>query len=266
MYLFFLLLLPLGLGVAGLALGKGRITWQECLAGEAAMALLITIAYFWALSARTSDKEIWNGTVVSKDKISVNCCHSYSCDCHEVCTGTGKDRSCHEECDTCYRHGPRMTGWDGDRAWRAESSNGEQVYYDGCNPPGASEPARWTAIRIGEPTAVEHEYTNYIKGNPDSIMRRQGAAERFKGRLPSYPRVYDWYRADRFLAVGVRIPDLGALDARLSEINGDLGAAKQVDIIVVVTDVGDEAYLEALRETWLGGKKNDFVVVIGAPQ
>lgn len=265
MVLFILLLVPLGLGFAGLFFSGGRVTLKEFLVHEAVMLLLIGVSYFVALHYKSSDTEVWNGTVRSKDKIRVNCCHSYSCDCRTVCTGSGKNRSCSTRCDTCYRHGPRKSGWNGDVAWNAYSTNDERVYYDGCNAPSASEPARWTAIRIGEPTAVEHAYDNYIKGNPDSILRRQGAAERFRGRLPSYPKVYDHYRIDRFLAIGVTIPDRAALDQRLSEINGRLGAKKGVNIVVVVVREADQAYLEALRETWLGGKINDFVVVIGAP-
>ncbi len=273
MHLFFLLLLPVALGLAGLLFSKGRVTWKEFLVHEGVMVLLIVIGYYVALHHRTSDTEIWSGVIVTKSKGETQCCHSYECDCHDVCKtvtkGTGKskhkERECHKECDTCYRHGSRKSGWNGDVEWDAYSSNNEHVYHDGCNAPGASAPKRWEAIAIGEPTAVEHEYTNYIKGNPDSILRREGAAERFKGRLPPYPRVYDRYRIDRFLALGVLIPDLAALNARLSEINGRLGAAKQVNVVVIVVRESDQRYLEALRETWLGGKKNDFVIVIGAP-
>ncbi len=266
MVLFVLLLVPLGLGLAGLLLGQGRVTWKEFLVHEGVMLLLIAASYFIALHYKSSDTEVWNGTVRSKDKIRVDCCHSYSCDCREVCTGSGKDRSCRTECDTCYRHGPRKSGWNGDVAWNAYSSNGERVYYDGCNAPSSSAPRRWTEIRIGEPTAVEHRYDNYIKGNPDSILRRQGAAERFKGRLPSYPEVYDHYRIRRFIAIGVPVEGLDALDERLSEINGRLGALKKVNVVVIVVKEGDQRYLEALRETWLGGKINDFVVVVGVPE
>lgn len=257
MVLFFLLLVPLGLGIAGFILGKGRVTWKEFLAHEGAMLLLIGCAYFLALCDKTSDTEVWNGTVVRKDRGTEGCCHSYPCNPHPCgCDDKGNCSTCY---DTCYEHAR-------DRTWTATSSNGETVYSQGCGRPGASDPDRWEAIVIGEPTAVEHSYTNYIKGNPDSILRRQGAAERFKGRLPSYPAVYDWYRIDRFIAIDVPIPDLRALNARLSEINGRLGAMKKVNVVVVAVKEDDQRYLEALRETWLGGKINDFVVVVGTPE
>lgn len=258
MVLFFLLLVPLGLGVAGLILGKGRVTWKEFLVHEGAMLLLIGCAYFLALCNKTSDTEVWNGTVVRKDRGTESCCHSYPCNPHP-CSCDKDGNNCSTCYDTCYEHAR-------DRTWTATSSNGETVYSKGCGRPGASDPDRWEAIVIGEPTAVEHSYTNYIKGNPDSLMRRQGAAERFKDRLPPYPSVYDHYRITRFLAIGVAIPDQAALNRRLSEINGRLGARKKVNVVVVVVKEDDQRYLEALRETWLGGKINDFVVVIGAPE
>lgn len=257
--LFGLLLIPLLIGLAGLILGKGLITWKELIAQEAAVVAFIGAGYLIALHARTSDTEIWNGVIARKWQGTEHCCHSYPCNCHEVCSGSGKDRSCHEHCDTCYRHSH-------DIDWNATTSNGETAFSDGCNSPGSSPPARWNAIIVGEPTAIEHSYTNYIKGNPDSILRRTGAQERFASRIPAYPEVYDHYRANRFLAAGVAVPELGRLNARLSEINARLGAPKQVNITVIVVNEGDQAYLEGLREAWLGGKKNDLVVVIGAPQ
>ncbi|MBI4143135.1 hypothetical protein HY480_04645, partial [Candidatus Uhrbacteria bacterium] len=170
------------------------------------------------------------------------------------------------ECDTCYRHGGRKTGWNGDMTWDAHSSNQEHVYHNGCNSPGTLTPARWSQITIGEPTAFEHSFTNYIKANPDSVLRRAGVAAQFTGALPAYPRVHDHYRAQRFLAVGVAIPEADALNARLSVVNAELGSPRQVNLTVIVTNVGDQMYLEALTEHWLGGKKNDLVVVIGAPE
>lgn len=263
MMLLWLLVLPLGSGLVSLVISKGKFNWLELIAHTAAVSLIIVIGYYIALHGQMTDTEIWNGVVAHKEKVESQCCHKYSCDCHEVCTGNGKNKSCTTSCDTCYEHGSRTTGWDGDRTWQAYSSNNELIYDNSCNSPNTSEPSRYTGIKIGEPTAFAHKYTNYIKGNPDSIMRREGAAEEFHDKLPQYPKVYDYYHADRFIAVGVTIPDIGDLNKKLSEINGSIGAQKQINIIVVAVNETDSRYLEALREVWLGGKKNDFVVVIG---
>ena len=125
--------------------------------------------------------------------------------------------------------------------WDAYSSNAEHVYSDSCNSPSTSEPARYSVIRIGEPTAVEHS----------------------KNQIPPYPVVYDLYRAQRFLGVGVKIPDPVGLNEQLSEINAKWGAPRKMNITVLVVRQTDEMYLEALREAWIGGKINDIVVVVG---
>jgi hypothetical protein len=67
------------------------------------------------------------------------------------------------------------------------------------------------------------------------------------------------------LPIGVSVPNRKEISNSLSILNGSFGAAKQVNIILVATDVEDLFYAEALRESWLGGKKNDVVVVVGMP-
>ena len=260
MVLLLLLLVPVLIGLAGLLAGKGsKITVKEFAVMEGVVIAVVAGGYLIALNHRSSDTEIWNGTIARKWQGTEFCCHSYPCNCHEVCFGSGKDESCSEHCDTCYEHSH-------DIGWNAITTNGENVYHDGCNRPGSSAPARWNKIIVGEPTAVEHPYINYIKGNPDSILRRQGYAEKFKGKIPGYPQVYDYYRDDTFLPIGVPVLDRKGVSDDLSALNGVFGAAKQVNIILVAVNVDDPFYAEALRESWLGGKKNDVVVVVGMPR
>lgn len=253
--LFLLLLVPLSIGVVGLFLGKSKIVWQEFLIQEGAVIFVVGIGYAIAYFGKTADKEVWNGTIEHKWKDTQGCCHSYPCNCRSV--SCGKDCST-TICDTCYEHSHDVN-------WNATTSNDETAYSNGCNSPSTREPSRYTAIKVGEPTAIHHTYTNYIKGNPDTIIKRTGSAERFKGSLPAYPVVYDWYRIRRIVPVGVAIPQLDDLNNKLGTINAMLGAKKKINIIVVVVNQPDQMYLEALREHWLGGKKNDLIVVIGTP-
>ena len=67
------------------------------------------------------------------------------------------------------------------------------------------------------------------------------------------------------IGVGTSFADAAGLNRRLSELNARLGAGKQVNITVVAVSEPDQRYLEGLRESWLGGKKNDVIVVIGLP-
>ena len=253
MILLALLILPLLIGVVGHMRSGGRITLQELLVQEFVIVVLIVGGYSAAYYSKTTDTELWNGRVTVKATELTSCRHSYDCYCHS-CGRDGKDRCC----STCYRHSH-------DRRWYAITSNDETVFDDGGNPPDSDPPDRWTRIRVGEPTAVGHSFQNYIRGNPDSILRRNGTAARYTDMLPAYPEVHDDYLVERFLTIGVSLPNQVALNTQLSELNADLGAQRQVNMIVIVTNVSTPNYLEALREVWLGGKKNDLVVVIGAP-
>jgi hypothetical protein len=252
--LFLLLLVPLAIGVGVMYFSKGKVTLRELLVQEAAVALVVVVGYFIALGNKSSDVEHWNGVVASKDQYTVGCCHPYCCGwCQSCSSDSNGNQTCSTYCcSTCYEH-------NHDLEWDATSSNDENVFHDGCNPPYSSPPQRWSQIVVGEPTSVEHEFTNYIKGNPDSILRRRGLEQKWGKLLPDYPRVYDHYRADKFIGGGAEANKL------LAEMNGRLGKKKQVDVIVVATKVGEREFADALREHWLGGKKNDLVVVIGVP-
>lgn len=259
-HLYLLISLPVLIGVIGWLVSKyhhgGVFHWKE-LAVQAGVGILLAgIGFSAAMCHRTSDTEIWNGRIAKKWKGTSGCCHSYQCNPHPCnCDDKGNCSTCW---DTCYEHAA-------DDAYYAETTNAEIAYGMKCVRPGSRAPARWSAIKVGEPTAIEHPYTNYLKGNPDSVLRRQGVKKAYEGLLPDYPRVRDHYRVTRALGMGVALPDADRLDAALDELNADLGARKQVNVILVVVRTGDRGYLHALEEHWLGGKKNDAVVIIGAP-
>jgi len=63
--------------------------------------------------------------------------------------------------------------------------------------------------------------------------------------------------------LGTRFLDSEAWNSDLSQMNADLGAAKQANIIVVIASALGSDFGQALEQHWLGGKKNDIVVVLG---
>jgi len=258
-----LLALPVLLGIGGRLLGKGRVTWKEVLVHEVIVIAIIGIGYAIGRSNRKADTEIWNGTISRKWTERVGCCHSYDCNphtCVRPCLDSDGDMSmCIETCwDTCYRHKADVT-------YHAVTSNREPIFNDGCHPPEDAPPARWQQIVESEPTAIEHGFENYIKAAPGAFPWKRDLAEQYRAQIPGYPRVYDTYRVRRVLTPGVTLPDADALNARLSEINAHLGARKQVNVILVVTNVAKPEYADALSAAWLGGKKNDLIVVVGLP-
>jgi hypothetical protein len=261
MILLFLLLLPLLISLAGLILDKGKVTWKEFLIQEGVLVLVVGVGYWFALKNKSDDVEHWNGVIAKKWQETGSCCHSYSCNCHESCSGSGNSRSCSTHCETCYEH-------IRDKEWYATTSNGEMAYEKKCGRPLWGDPERWEAIVVGEPTSIPHSFTNYVKGNPDSVLRRQGLTATWQSELPAYPEVFDHYRANKVLMspnISRSNMPLRSWNYQLAELNGSLGAAKQVNVIIVVTKAADRIFTQALQEHWLGGKKNDVVLVVGAP-
>lgn len=249
-----LLVIPLLVAVASFVFLRG-ITWKEFLVQVGTQVLVAAISATCVYCANTTDVEVWNGRVTNKRQTWVPCSHSYQCNCRQVCTGSGKDRSCSTVCDTCYEH-------TNDYDWNVYTSNGEVITIARIDSQGVSEPSRWTAVRLGEPTAVPHKYTSYIKAAPDTLFRRQGTSSKYKGHIPAYPgQVYDYYRLNRFVSHGVPA-DAAAWNAALSDLAADLGSARQANVIVVLTTQPHD-WFHALEEEWVGGKKNDIVLVVG---
>ncbi len=260
MYLLGLLAVPLIVGVVAAAIGKGELTLKELAVQELGIVLLIGLAYGGSVlvvrMGAMADTEIWNGQIERKDKAKMSCCHSYPCNPYPCnCNKKGVCSTCYR---TCYRHSR-------DLKWTAKTSNNETAYSVTCKPPGTSDPGRWLQIVVGEPTSIEHHYTNYIKADPDTVFRRTGVGNKFPGLVPPYPRVYDHYRLKPFIDMKAGVPgDVAAtFNKKLTELSGRIGHRKQSNIIVIAVKTADIDYKEAIEQAWLGGKKNDVIVIIG---
>jgi hypothetical protein len=254
-----LLVFPLIVSLGAFFIFRG-ITWKEL--GLLVLAELIVAGSSVAIvySMNTSDDETWNGWVTDKKKEWTSCSHSYSCNCRTEtsCSGSGKNKSCStsEHCDTCYEH---SNDWN----WIVYTSNRESIDIDRIDRQGAFTPPRWSSVKIGEPTARTHSYTSYIKAAPDTLFRHQGLAEKYANKIPKYPgRIYDYYHINRLVTQGLSVTDSQAWNDGLEKINADLGAKKQANLIVVLTTEADSWYY-ALEQSWIGGKKNDVILVIG---
>jgi hypothetical protein len=258
----FLLLMLAPITVAGgvLVFYRGKVTLAEFGAMIGVVALLMTAGLGIAYYQSTTDREIWNGQITAKDKLRVNCEHSYSCNCRESCSGSGKSRSCTTICQTCYEH-------SFDISWRVSASTGESLNIRRVDRQGLDMPPRWGAAFLGEPFSSSHSYTNYILANPDTVLLGgKGDVEKFKGLIPSYPTVYDYYRSAHLLNMGVaNQQEAVSWGWLLDEANKRLGTTKQVNLLFVLVPTDDPSYVTALKDAWIGGKKNDAVVVVGSP-
>lgn len=229
--------------------------------------LLTTGIYFAGAYAQTADAEVWNGNVTGKHPAKTSCSHSYSCNCRTVyrpptCSG-GKSYSCSGGgsttiCDTCYEHSYDVN-------WVIESNIGSWNV-DRVDSQGLQEPQRFTIVKQGDPVSSTRSYTNYIKGAPDSLFHAYaGIAQQYQNVIPEYPlAIYDMYKLNHAVVIGnVPVPEIDKWNYELAMMNGRVGPSKQVNILVVFTNVSNQKFLYALESAWLGGKKNDVIVVIG---
>lgn len=213
----------------------------------------------------TSDVEIWSGEVTGKKRVNDSYVRSYECRCRNRTVGSGKNQTTVRECDTCYEDRYTVT-WTAYTTLRnyTISSLDETSRSVWLRP----DPARYTEIQTGDPVAMEHTYTNYVKAAPESLFHAKAAlTQQYAGKLPEYPsRVYDFYKINRALSVGVNVPDLAQWNQGISLIQRKLGPARQANTIVVFVNELNSNYVHALEAAWLGGKKNDIIVVVGTTQ
>jgi hypothetical protein len=203
----------------------------------------------------TQDTEVWNGKVASKDRVHGTYEESYSCNCKTDSKGNSS-------CSTCYRT-HYTVDWIarttvGKITFKSLDSTWRTVY----NKP---DPARYTQCKVGEPAAIEHRYTNYVQAVPNSLFHDDSKELDYTDKIPAYPRVYDFYRYNRVINVDSKITavEVKELDRNLDNVLKYLGASKQANIIVILTEIDDPTYRYAVENAWQGGEKNDVVIFIG---
>jgi hypothetical protein len=253
---FLLLVIPLAIAGGTYYLGGREVTRAEFAGQLLVSAACAALSMSLIQCGNTQDVEQLNGRVRSKERVRVSCEHSYPCNCRPECYGSGEDEVCTTVCDTCYEH-----SFDYD--WRVLTSVG-WLNIRRIDSQGTREPPRFTQVVIGEPATLEHTYTNFLKGAPDSLFNAKELAQRYAKSLPEHPRVYDYYRTDRALVIGKGVPGVNPTkwSRGLDEVNARIGPRKQANLIMVFTDRPPE-FFEALQQQWLGGKKNEIVIVVG---
>ena len=257
-YLLALLAFPLVWPWIAKRIWHQTINWKEMGLQLVIPVLLITIVVALGRYGQTADTEVWNGQVIAKHRDHDYWLESYQCNC--VSVSCGKDCTT-QVCQTCFRDHYTVD-------WYLESTIGKirLQYMDRTSKSvyKKPDPPQYTAAYKGEPCSKEVGYVNYIKAVPDSIFNyaKGSTLEGFIDLVPEYPQVHSWYKIDRVLAADV--PDVSAMNKRLGEHLRTLGPEKEANIIVVIANTADQTYRHAIEEAWLGGKKNDIVVLIGA--
>lgn len=256
-----LLVFPLAWPFVAKFIWKHEITLAELGLNILVGALVVTAGWALGRYSQTYDVEILNGQVTGKQSRRVSCEHSYSCNCRQVCSGSGDKRSCSQVCSTCYLH-------DYDVVWELKTTLGT-IKVRRVNSQGTIEPERFTRAKVGDPVAQTSSFTNYVKAAPDSLfntLAQKQALQLFAPQVPAYPdNIYDYHYVNRVLSDGVAVPDVDDWNLDLARMLRDLGPSKQVNVVIVFTKEADPRYADAVNAKWLGGKKNDVVVVLGTP-
>jgi len=203
----------------------------------------------------TYDEEIWSGQVTKKYSERVSCDHSYSCNCRQVQSGTDSrgNATYIQQCDTCYEH-----AYDID--WVVASNIGK-LDIDRVDRRGEKEPPRFSKVKIGEPFAMTRMFKNYIKASPNTLFKNpESLIAPFIGKLPAYPLITDYYHIQRVFTQDVVVDN--TLNIMLNEMMRKWGPGKQANVLAVFLGEGySQDYFQALQSFWLGGKKNDVVIV-----
>jgi hypothetical protein len=253
-----ILLFPLVCPLIAKAIFRTTITWGEMAFNIISVMAMITLMWLCGMWSQTHDFEIWNGEVLSKHREHDHYIESYRCNCHDVCSGTGQNRSCTEVCQTCYRDHYTVT-------WYAKTSIGsitlQHLDRTSKSVYAAPDPDSFKKCIVGEPVAQEHSFTNYVKAVPDSLFTQGAIAEH---KVPNYPRVYDYYRIKRVINEGAVSAELAnQINTGLSMELRKLGPKKQVNVVMILTKNQDPNYKYSVEKAWVGGKKNDVVIIAG---
>lgn len=262
-YLLALLAFPLIWPWVAKRIWHHTINWAEMGLQIAIPTVLIIMIYAISGYGQTHDIEIWNGEVTKKVREHDYWLETYQCNCYTTCSGSGDSQVCTEHCSICTRDHYTV-----DWFLRTTIGNIRIKYLDRewksvYNEP---DPPIYKQAYVGQPCSRESSYVNYIRAVPESIFNfTQGSTlETFIDLIPEYPTIYNKYFVDRVLTPGMEIKNKQQFDETLDNHLKTLGPAKQANIIVVVVPTVDQTYRHALEEAWVGGKKNDIIVVIGA--
>lgn len=245
------------------------ICWKEFSLQIGVCLLILGAVWGIGVSQAVTDVETRSGYVQSKEVDHFRCpmntmnpCHNgYTCNVRTICTGTGKDRTCHTESDTCY-----LYPWEQD--WYAVTTLGK-IEVPRVDAQGAEEPARYTEIKRLDPVSRNFNYTNWLKGASRSLFKdSESIHAKYKNLnlIPKYPnQIYDLYKVDRLVTVGVNVPDdkRKEWNETISTYMTTLGPVQEMNVVVIMAEGVDQDYTRAVRYAWHGLKKNDLVLFIG---
>lgn len=243
------------------------ITILEMAIQMLASILFMSLALFIGKSTSLHDVEVWNGQLTAMERDNDSHMESYSCRCRSVCSGSSSSRTCTMRCDTCWRR-VYTVDWTFDTTVGDFRVGSRRAYNAGIW--NVTDPQHYQDAYIGMPVSREFGYQNYLRSTPRSLFNTENRNISMwdEEDFPAYPRVYNYTDIDRVVSGAGATPDpslVTALDEALDECLIEMGPEHEVNIVVVIAGTENPDYRYALETAWRGGKKNDVIVVIGAP-
>ena len=250
-----LLLFPL-LTVVGMKIWRPEnFSWLEAGAQILLTVVVLVGVYQGGRYLEMSSVEYWNGQVNSKTHADGHYQTSYCCatdskgNCTSTCYTDHYTRDWYLETTV----GNITTSYI-DTEWRSTRDSFESDRY-------------WNGAYKGEPCSVTNTYLNYVQAAGSSLFNRnQTPPETFAkaGLLLDYPQRHDIYKLNHVHAMGVQLPEIAEWNDTLGKMLRSLGAAKQINIFVIVVNTTDRSYIHAVQQHWRGANKNDAVIAIGS--
>ena len=255
-----------------------RITWIEFVIQTVLCTILVVGFWLAGMYSGARDLEIWNGTVSNKQMVQRDCktgwndskdsfCEEYDTRSVYDYTSCSKDSNGNESCTDHYKTQYRYE-YEWERKWYVTSANLDRVWeIERVDLQGANMPDRYAEVQVGDPVSITNPYDNWVRAASSSLFHEDGLVEeQYAALIPEYPiSLYDYYKVDRVLQIGVEVPDISEWNADLSRILGTLGPERQMNAVIVFVDANQAAddYAYAVRRAWQGFKKNDAVIFIG---
>lgn len=266
-----------------------RFTWFELpVQLLASVAVIFTLySFFFFTTSNISDKEVWNGYSVKAEfleewteRVETTTCDSEGKNCKTTVSYvyhppewwlyTNNYKVNYNEKISISRSVYRnYVNYFGNNTFKDlyhanQSSHGDgDMYYTVFKDTFES--------RI--PTSIKHRYVNYLKGAESLHKKTGGNTIGYEKLLLDYPKVtrgsYGSIYFDRVIVAGELNVDSTwkkQVDQQLDLALTSLGEKKQVNIVVYLVKSSDQAFLHALEEHWINGKKNDVIVIVGMNQ
>lgn len=258
-----LLLFPFLVIVGSKIWNAKNFSWLEAGAQALLSVLLIVGGYQAGKHLEMTSVEFWTGSVQSKSHDDGHYVTSYSCNCHQSCSGSGSNRSCTQTCDTCYEDHYTRNWFLNTTIGNIITSNVDTTSRFRRDAFGSDK--HWNDAYKGEACSKPNTYINYVAAADSSLHHREGTMEKWAkaGLLPDYPQIHGIYHLNRAHDLGVGIKNIGAWRTGLDNIMANLGSLKQINLFVYFVPSTDPSYKHALEAHWKGANKNDTIVLLG---